>query len=123
MGPSAENSGRINNSPIFVNAFNCPKKDGETLKKGVKSNHNQTTKLSKITHMIRFFIRLYYLVIIADVILSYFPQYNNEPWRNVIRKMSEAALAPIRKALPPDIPFDFSPFIVILLFELFIALF
>ena len=68
--------------------------------------------------MIRFFINLYIYIIIADVIISFIPQYANEPWARFIRKLANYTLDPVRKILPRDLPFDISPLIVIILLQL-----
>ena len=68
--------------------------------------------------MIRFFINLYIYIIIADVIISFIPQYANEPWARFIRKLANYTLDPVRKILPKDLPFDISPLIVIILLQL-----
>lgn len=68
--------------------------------------------------MIRFIINLYIYVLIADIILSYIPQYSDEPWAKFIRKLANYTLDPIRKILPKEIPFDISPIIVIVLLQL-----
>ena len=68
--------------------------------------------------MIRFIINLYIYILIADVILSYVPQYANEPWAKFIAKMAGYTLDPIRKILPKEIPFDISPLIVILALQI-----
>lgn len=68
--------------------------------------------------MIRFLINLYVYILIADVILSFIPQYADQPWAKFIKKMANYTLAPVRKVLPQDLPFDFSPIIVIVLLQL-----
>lgn len=72
--------------------------------------------------MIRFIIHGYMLVLIADAILSYLPQFEREPWRIKIKRVADFALRPVREFLPHDLPFDLSPLIVILLLNLLIAL-
>ena len=72
--------------------------------------------------MIRFIIKLYIFILIADVVLSYFPQVRNNEVVKYIRKAADFTERPIRKLLPPDLPFDFSPLIVILLLNLLMAL-
>jgi YggT family protein len=72
--------------------------------------------------MIRLLIRVYIFVLIADAILSYLPQYRNTTWAQKIRMIADFTCAPIRKVLPPDLPFDFSPLIVILLLQVLVAI-
>ncbi|TNF05578.1 MAG: YggT family protein [Deltaproteobacteria bacterium] len=73
--------------------------------------------------MIRLLIDAYIFLLILDAILSYAPQFKNYPAVLIIRKLANYSCAPVRKLLPPDLPFDFSPIIVILLLNLFVALF
>ncbi len=73
--------------------------------------------------MIRLLIDAYVFLLILDAILSYVPQFKHYPAVRWIRKLADYSCAPVRKYLPPDIPFDFSPIIVILLLNLFVALF
>lgn len=64
--------------------------------------------------MIRSLINLYVLVLIIDVILSYLPQYRHQHWAQFIKKAADFTCKPIRQIMPPDLPFDFSPMIVIM---------
>lgn len=72
--------------------------------------------------MIRFIIKIYIFVLIADMVLSYFPQLRHNVVVQYIRKAADFTEAPVRKLLPNDLPFDFSPLVVILLLNLFMAL-
>ncbi len=72
--------------------------------------------------IIRFFINLYTWIVIADVVLSYMPQYQYQQWAKTIRTLAGYSLKPVRKILPPDLPFDFSPMIVLILLQLIPAL-
>jgi len=72
--------------------------------------------------MIRTLLDLYVLVLIADVVLSYLPQFRHHPAVVYIRKASDLSCKPIRKLLPHDLPFDFSPLIVILALNILKAL-
>lgn len=65
--------------------------------------------------MIRFLLSLYVLIIILDVVLSYFPRYRYDQWVINIKKMANFSLNPVRRILPPNLSFDFSPLVVILL--------
>lgn len=62
-------------------------------------------------------------VIFLDVVLSYIPSFRSHSWRKKINQLSEYICAPIRKFLPPTIPFDLSPMIAIFLLVMFIELF
>lgn len=68
--------------------------------------------------MIRFVINIYIYLIIFDAIMSYFPQYQGQQWAKTIKRLADYTLKPIRKMLPADLPFDFSPLIVIFLLNL-----
>jgi YggT family protein len=72
--------------------------------------------------MIRFLIQIYIYLIIFDAILSYFPQVKHQEWVKGLKKIADLSQAPIRKVLPPDLPFDPSPLIVIVLLNLLMAL-
>jgi len=68
--------------------------------------------------MIRILINIYTWVLIADIILSYVPQYRNEQWAKAIQKAAGYTLNPVKKLLPPDLPFDFSPIIVLVILQM-----
>lgn len=76
--------------------------------------------------MIRAILNVYILILVVDVILSYLPQFKNHPAAMNIRKVADFTCKPIRKllkqAFPQDFPFDFSPFVVILLIKIFESL-
>jgi YggT family protein len=72
--------------------------------------------------MIRTILDLYVLVLIADVVLSYLPQYRRVPAVVYIRAAANFTCRPIKKLLPKDLPFDFSPLIVIFALNLIKAL-
>lgn len=72
--------------------------------------------------MIRFLIKLYILVLIADMILSYFPQFKDNEIVRGLRKAADFTEKPIRELLPKDLPFDFSPLIVIVLLNVVMVL-
>ena len=72
--------------------------------------------------MIRFIIKIYIYIVILDAILSYFPQVRNQEWARMVRKLCDFTEKPIRKLLPPDLPIDISPIIVIVLLNVLMAL-
>ena len=72
--------------------------------------------------MVRGLIDLYIFVLIIDVVLSYFPGIRNASYVVLIRRISDLTCAPIRRFLPRDLPFDFSPFIVILGLKFIVSL-
>ena len=72
--------------------------------------------------MIRALINLYILLLILNTILSYLPQFRNQAWAYNIRRAADVTCKPVRKYLPPDLPLDPSPFIVIIILKLIEAL-
>ena len=68
--------------------------------------------------MIRLMINIYIFIVIADAIFSFLPQFKREAWVKNINKLAQYSTNPVRKLLPPDLPFDFSPLIVIFLLNL-----
>jgi YggT family protein len=64
------------------------------------------------------FLQLYIYIIIADIILSYLPQYKTQKWAVVIHKAADFTMKPIREALPQGLPIDLSPMIVIILIQI-----
>ena len=60
-----------------------------------------------------FVINLYIVILFADVILSYMPQFQRASWRIWIKKASDLTCSPIRKFLPKNTGLDFSPMIVL----------
>ena len=75
-----------------------------------------------MAYLISEVLRLYVLIIIADVILSYVPDVRNQKWAQVIRKMADFSQKPIRDALPKDMPLDPTPMIVIFIINILIYL-
>lgn len=68
--------------------------------------------------MIRALINLYIIILFVDVILSYVPDLRHKVWARRINQLAGLTLNPVRKYLPPDLPFDFSPIIVVILLKL-----
>lgn len=75
-----------------------------------------------MAYLISEVLRLYVLIIIADVILSYFPDVRNQKWAQIIRKMADVSQKPIRDALPKNMPLDPTPMIVIFIINIIIYL-
>jgi YggT family protein len=73
--------------------------------------------------IVRIIIDVYIYILIADVILSYLPQFSRQSWAVYVRKAAEFTCGPIRKRMPKDLPFDLSPLVVILILNLFVLLF
>lgn len=72
--------------------------------------------------MIRALINVYIVILIIDAILSYLPQFRHHPLVVWIHKAADFTCKPIRQVLPPNLPLDISPLIVILLLKLVVAL-
>lgn len=72
--------------------------------------------------MIRLVINLYILILILDTVLSYLPQFRHTNWATKIREVANLTLRPIRRYMPADMPFDFSPVVAIVLLKLLVAL-
>tara|TARA_R110002072_G_scaffold1989_1_gene16232 strand:- start:5925 stop:6146 length:222 start_codon:yes stop_codon:yes gene_type:complete len=68
--------------------------------------------------LIRSLIDLYVFLLIIDTILSYLPQFRHQEWRKKIKMVADVTCKPVRKILPPDLPVDPSPLVVILLLNL-----
>lgn len=68
--------------------------------------------------MIRYIVEFYILLIIVDSVLSYLPQFRHEKWAKKIKQGADLSLTPVRKLLPQDLPFDFSPIVVIIILNL-----
>ncbi len=69
--------------------------------------------------IIRTILQLYKVALIIDAILSYFPNLQGQNWRIQLKKLCDYTCNPIRKMLPPVLPLDPSPLIVILIINLF----
>ena len=73
--------------------------------------------MSLIVNIIYRAIQLYTLIVIINVILSYFvPPY--QPVRRVLNSLVEPALAPIRRLMPQTGMVDFSPLVLVLALQL-----
>ena len=73
--------------------------------------------------MIRFLLNLYIFILMIDFVLSFMPQFKNHEYTKLVKKAADYSLNPVRKILPKDLPFDFSPLVVFLLIRLIIVLF
>jgi len=67
--------------------------------------------------MIRQILELYTLVLIADIVLSYLPQFRNHQIVKYIKKAADFTCEPVRKllakVLPPNFRIDLAPLLVI----------
>jgi YggT family protein len=62
-------------------------------------------------------IDLYSLVVLVAVIVSWIPVDRRNPLVSVVRSLTEPALAPIRRVLPPLGGLDLSPMTLLLLLQ------
>ena len=72
--------------------------------------------------VIRTILELYIYALIFDAIFSFFPNLQKQKWRQQLKKVCDYSCNPIRKYLPPHLPFDFSPILVILIIRLLMFL-
>ncbi|MBL7664911.1 MAG: YggT family protein [Bacteriovoracaceae bacterium] len=68
--------------------------------------------------MIRLLLDIYAFIIILQIILSYVPAFRDQIWMFWLRKVCNFTQDPIRKILPPDLPFDFSAVVVVLIINI-----
>lgn len=73
--------------------------------------------------MIRLLIKFYILILIADAILSYFPQWKRKVFGQQINKLAEYSLSPVRRLIGDHtLPIDPSPIVVIVGLQLLMLL-
>ena len=74
--------------------------------------------------MIHWLIDIFILMVVIDAILSFVPnpEVRRHPVVIQLRKIVDVPQRPIRQLLPPNIPFDPSPIIIILLLRMLGAL-
>lgn len=70
-----------------------------------------------IYNLVHFVIRAYMLVIIIEVVLSYFMSPFH-PIRQFLYRLVEPALTPIRRILPGMGGLDFSPLVLLILLQI-----
>lgn len=68
--------------------------------------------------LIRMFIYLYSIVILARVLMSWVQVDPNSPLARTLIDLTEPVLAPIRNLLPPTMGLDFSPIIAMILLQI-----
>jgi YggT family protein len=73
-------------------------------------------------NVIRTLLQIYIYALIFDAILSFFPELMKHNWRRQLKRICDYSCNPIRKILPPNLPFDFSPILVILIINLLMFL-
>jgi YggT family protein len=57
---------------------------------------------------------VYSLVVLAAVVLSWIHVDRRHPFAEIVYKLTEPVLAPIRRALPPMAGLDFSPLVLLI---------
>lgn len=67
--------------------------------------------------MIHSLLQLFIYLLIADIILSYFPDVRRQKWAETLHKIADAPQKPIREMLPQNLPLDPTPMIVIILIQ------
>ena len=70
-----------------------------------------------MVYLLHQILQLYIYFIIADIVLSYLPQYKTQKWAQFIHKAADFTMKPIREALPQGLPIDLSPMVVIILIQ------
>lgn len=70
-----------------------------------------------LLNLVRYLSLAISLVVIADVILSYFMSPFH-PVRNAVKSIADPILNPIRRVLPNIGMFDFSPIVALILIQL-----
>jgi YggT family protein len=70
--------------------------------------------------MIRWLIEIYILLLIVDAVMSFVPNpaVQHHPVARQLRKVTDVTLKPVRDLLPPNLPFDPSPIIVIMVLRM-----
>jgi YggT family protein len=74
-------------------------------------------------HFLRSFLELYEWVLIARILLSWFPaiDWYNQPWRGLF-EVTEPVLGPFRRLIPPIGGLDISPIVLFFVLNLLINL-
>ena len=69
-------------------------------------------------------IEIFILLIIVDAVISFVPNpdVQRHPLVLQLRRITDVPQRPIRQLLPPDMPFDPSPIVVILLLRMLAAM-
>ena len=69
-------------------------------------------------------IEIFILLLIVDAVISFVPNpdVQRHPLVLQLRRITDAPQKPIRQLLPPDMPFDPSPIVVILLLRMLAAM-
>jgi YggT family protein len=68
--------------------------------------------------MIHQLLQLFIYILIADIIMSYFPQVRHQKWAQTLHKIADAPQKPIREMLPEGLPLDPTPMILIIVIQM-----
>ncbi|HPF17651.1 MAG TPA: YggT family protein [Thermotogota bacterium] len=71
--------------------------------------------LKAIANVLSFVLNAYVFVLILDAVLSFIPQMNYSPFRQVISSLANLVLNPLRRLIKPIGQIDFTPYIAILI--------
>ncbi len=71
--------------------------------------------LKAIANVLSFVLNAYVFVLILDAVLSFIPQMNYSPFRQVIASLANLVLNPLRRLIKPIGQIDFTPYIAILI--------
>lgn len=72
--------------------------------------------------MIDAILQIFIYLTILDAVLSYFPELRAQKWYRELHRIVEVPQKPIKKMLPPGMPLDPSPIIVIIVCQLLMSL-
>lgn len=72
--------------------------------------------------MIDAILQIFIYIIIADVLMSWFPQIREQNWAQTLHNIAQAPQKPIRDMLPKDLPLDPVPMILIILIQILMYL-
>lgn len=72
--------------------------------------------------MLVFVINLFIFLTIIDAFGSFIPELNRNEYYLKLHQLVEIPQKPIRKMLPPNLPFDLAPMVVIVFLRLLIEM-
>jgi uncharacterized protein YggT (Ycf19 family) len=72
--------------------------------------------------MIDWVLQIFIYIIITDAVLSYLPDINRQAWAKKLHEFANIPQKPIRDLLPPNMPLDPSPMIVIIICQILMYL-
>lgn len=74
--------------------------------------------------LISWLLEIFIILIVIDAVISFVPnpEIQHHPFVLQLRKLTDVPQKPIRQLLPPNMPFDPSPLVIILLIRMIMAL-